>query len=90
LAGRGFVVLPAVPRAIFREVPSSESGISWVHHNGFSPQHSLPESTGPGVAIFDDNNDGWMDVLLVDSGTSVFYKPDVPLHPVLCIALCEP
>ena len=24
-----------------------------------------------------------MDILLVDSGTSVFYKPDVPLHPVL-------
>lgn len=71
------------PNAIFREVSPSESGITWIHHNGFSPQHFLPESTGPGVAIFDYNNDGWMDILLVDSGTSPFYKPDAPLHPVL-------
>lgn len=80
----GGVTLPATaPVPIFREVPSTESGITWVHHNGFSPQHFLPESTGPGVAIFDYNNDGWMDILLVDSGTSTFYKPDVSLHPVL-------
>ena len=77
--------LGAVPNAVpyFREVPPSESGVTWIHHNGFSPNHFLPESTGPGVAIFDYNNDGFMDILLVDSGTSVFYKPDVPLHPVL-------
>ena len=78
------VALAAVsPGPIFREVPPRESGITWIHHNGFSPQHYLPESTGPGVAIFDYNNDGWMDILLVDSGTSAFYKPDAPLHPVL-------
>lgn len=77
--------LGAVPNAVpyFREVQPSESGVTWIHHNGFSPNHFLPESTGPGVAIFDYNNDGLMDILLVDSGTSVFYKPDVPLHPVL-------
>jgi len=68
---------------IFREVPASESGINWIHHNGLSPNHYLPESTGPGVAIFDYNNDGMMDILLVDSGDSVFYKPNVALHPVL-------
>src|ERR1700681_1303041 len=78
------IALAAVdPPPLFREVPPRESGITWIHHNGFSPQHYLPESTGPGVAIFDYNNDGWMDILLVDSGTSVFYKPDAPLHPVL-------
>ena len=77
------VAHPVVPVPIFQEVPPAESGITWVHHNGLSPQHYLPESTGPGVAIFDYNNDGWMDILLVDSGTSAFYKPDVPLHPVL-------
>ena len=78
------IALAAVdPSPLFREVPPTESGITWVHHNGFSPQHYLPESTGPGVAIFDYNNDGLMDILLVDSGTSVFYKPEVRLHPVL-------
>src|SRR5579871_3792366 len=79
----GMTVAAATSNELFHEVPSSESGVTWTHHNGFSPQHYLPESTGPGVAIFDYNNDGWMDILLVDSGTSVFYKPDVPLHPVL-------
>ena len=78
------IALAAVdPPPLFREVPPTESGITWVHHNGLSPQHYLPESTGPGVAIFDYNNDGLMDILLVDSGTSVFYKPEVRLHPVL-------
>src|SRR5579862_2555661 len=74
-----FAAVAAVPDAapIFREVPPQESGVTWIHHNGFSPNHYLPESTGPGVAIFDYNNDGLMDILLVDSGTSAFYKPDL-------------
>jgi enediyne biosynthesis protein E4 len=79
-----FATLAAVEAVpIFREIPPAQSGVIWTHHNGFSPNHFLPESTGPGVAIFDYNNDGWMDILLVDSGTSVFYTPDVQLHPVL-------
>ncbi len=60
---------------IFREVPSSESGITWTHQNGRSEHRYLPETTGAGVAIFDYNNDGWMDILLVNSGASSFYKP---------------
>jgi hypothetical protein len=38
---------------------------------------------GAGVAIFDYNNDGWMDILLVNSGPSSFYQPKVHLHPAL-------
>ena len=72
---------PASP--IFREVPPGESGITWVHTNGKSIHRYLPETSGAGVAIFDFDNDGWMDILLVDSGTSSFYKPEKPLHPVL-------
>jgi hypothetical protein len=79
----GIALAVVDPSPLFREVPPTESGITWVHHSGFSLQHYLPESTGPGVAIFDYNNDGLMDILLVDSGTSVFYKPEVRLHPVL-------
>jgi hypothetical protein len=73
----------ATPVPIFREVPPVESGISWIHTNGKSPQHYLPETMGAGVAIFDYDNDGWMDILLVDSGSSSFYTPRTPLHPVL-------
>jgi hypothetical protein len=68
---------------IFREVPPADSGIHWSHNNGRSEQHYMPESSGAGVAIFDYNNDGWMDILLVNSGTSSFFKPTTPLHPVL-------
>ena len=69
---------------IFREVPTAESGITWVHTNGKSSQHYLPETAGAGVAILDYDNDGWMDILFVDSGTSSFYKPEahLPSHPL--------
>ena len=68
---------------IFREVPPEASGIKWVHDNGKSPHRYLPEMAGPGVAIFDFDNDGWMDILLVNSGPSTFHKPSIPEHPAL-------
>src|SRR5580704_13806216 len=68
---------------LFREVPASASGIKWIHTNGKSIHRYLPETSGPGVAIFDYDNDGWMDILLVDSGSSIFYTPKTQLHPVL-------
>jgi hypothetical protein len=40
----------------------------------------LPETAGPGVAIFDYNNDGKMDILFVNSGSAGFYKPATTLH----------
>jgi enediyne biosynthesis protein E4 len=60
---------------LFREVPASESKITWIHENGFSQNRYLPETTGSGVAIFDYNNDGLMDLLFVNSGDSAFYHP---------------
>lgn len=68
---------------LFREVLPRESGIAWIHENGRSNNRYLPETSGPGVAIFDYNNDGRMDILLVNSGTSNFYSPKVPLHHAL-------
>ena len=36
---------------------------------------------GPGVAFFDFDNDGWMDILLVNSGPCDFYQPSTkPKH----------
>jgi hypothetical protein len=43
----------------------------------------LPESTGPGCAFFDYDNDGWLDIYLVNSGESDFYKPAQPLSNAL-------
>jgi len=65
---------------IFHEVPAHDSCIKWVHENARSSNHYLPETAGPGVAIFDYNNDGRMDILLVNSGSATFYTPPIALH----------
>ncbi len=64
----------------FREIPPAESKINWVHDNARSKQRYLPETEPPGVAIFDYDNDGWMDILFVNSGDSNFFHPASPLH----------
>src|SRR5438093_927870 len=75
-------LLPSTPMT-FREVPARESGITWVHVNGHSDKRYLPETIPPGVAIFDYNNDGWMDILFVNSGESVFFHPQTALRSAL-------
>ena len=68
---------------LFEEVPPGRSGITFVHENAMSPERYLPETLGPGCAFFDYDNDGWMDVYIVNSGPSDFYKPKVPLRNAL-------
>jgi enediyne biosynthesis protein E4 len=63
------------PPVTFTEVTARESGIMWVHTNAMSAQRYLPETVGAGCAFFDYDNDGWMDVYLVNSGPSDFYAP---------------
>jgi hypothetical protein len=67
----------------FEQVPTSASGITWKHVNGKSPEKYLPESTGAGCAFLDYDNDGWMDIYLVNSGKCDFYTPDPPLSNAL-------
>jgi hypothetical protein len=67
----------------FEEIPASASGITWVHNNARSHERYLPETVGAGCAFFDYNNDGWMDVYLVNSGRSDFYTPTAPLKNAL-------
>jgi hypothetical protein len=54
----------------FEEVPPSKSGITWVHNNAHSAERYLPETVGAGCAFLDYDNDGWMDIYLVNSGPS--------------------
>ena len=72
-----------VPPALFEEIPTSSSGITWVHENAMSPQRFLPETLGPGCAFLDYDNDGWMDIYLVNSGPCDFFKPAKPLRNAL-------
>jgi enediyne biosynthesis protein E4 len=67
----------------FEMVPSGESGITWVHHNGRSPEYYLPETTGAGCGFIDYDDDGWLDIYLVNSGKCDFFDP----HPALRNAL---
>src|SRR6202521_1705891 len=67
----------------FEEVPREKSGIRWTHSNGKSPEKYLPESTGAGCAFLDYDNDGWMDLYLVNSGKCDFFSPSAPLRNAL-------
>lgn len=68
---------------LFEEMPREGTHIHWVHENAMSPERYLPESLGPGVAFLDFDNDGWMDIYLVNSGACDFYKPPKPLASAL-------
>ena len=67
IPSRGGSRLRAAP-PVFEEIPPSVSGITWVHDNAMSPERYLPETMGPGVAFLDYDNDGWMDIFMVNSG----------------------
>lgn len=67
----------------FEEVPASASGIRWVHENAMSPERHLPETMGSGCAFLDYDNDGWLDIFLVNTGPSDFYTPKKPLRHAL-------
>jgi len=78
----GFV-LPEAPPFPFEEIPPEKSGIRWVHSNGKSPEKYLPETSGAGCAFLDYDNDGWMDIYLVNSGKCDFFTPNQPLRNAL-------
>jgi hypothetical protein len=74
---------PAAGSKLFEEVPATESKITFRHVNGRSPDYYLPETTGAGCAFLDFDNDGWMDIYLVNSGKCDFFDPSPPLRNAL-------
>src|SRR5207245_1188857 len=67
----------------FNEISTAVSGITWVHTEEKSPERYLPETTGAGCAFLDYDNDGWMDIYLVNSGKCDFLNPNPPLRNAL-------
>ena len=67
---------------------AAESGIDFVHVNGMSGQFYMPEILGAGVALFDYDNDGDLDIYLVQSGgfdrrqsNDRLYRNDLAIRP---------
>ena len=59
---------PASPTPIFRDV-TRQAGLDFIHVNGASDEKFLPEIIGAGGLFLDFDNDGWLDVFLVDGGS---------------------
>jgi len=74
---------PAKSVVTFEEVAAKDSGLTWIHNSAHSPERHLPETVGAGCAFFDYDNDGWMDIYFVNSGTSDFFTPAKPLKNAL-------
>ncbi len=47
---------------------SAQAGLRWAFNNGGTGRHLFVESTGGGVALFDYNNDGLLDVFALQGG----------------------
>src|SRR5262249_1666940 len=56
------------PLARFEEV-SAAVGLDFRHANGASSERHLPEIMGSGGLFLDYDNDGWVDLFLVDGGS---------------------
>src|SRR6266404_7109760 len=73
----------AVTGVTFEEVPAKVSGITCILDNAHSSELFLPETVGAGCAFLDYDNDGWMDIYLVNSGASDFFTPKTPMKNAL-------
>jgi hypothetical protein len=71
---------PAKP--IFSDV-TTEAGLTWRQFNGFSPDRYLIETMGGGVGLFDFDDDGWLDIFLLNGGETPRGKSEKPIRNAL-------
>src|SRR5215470_1322485 len=75
-----FVLLLGQP-PLFKDV-AEQVGLKFQHYNGMTGKFYLPEITGSGAALFDFDNDGDLDVFLVQGNVlEPNTKPGETLFP---------
>ncbi len=65
------------PKVLFSSV-GSRSGVTFIHQNGAEGAKLLPETMGGGVACFDFDNDGDVDLLFINSNRWAGSKSTAP------------
>jgi hypothetical protein len=54
---------------IFEDIAEKAGLTTWMHRMGTPEKNYILETTGSGVALLDYDNDGWMDIYLVNGST---------------------
>ena len=57
-----------VPPVVYEDI-TQQSGLDFRHTNGASPDKHIVETMGSGGLFLDYDNDGWLDIFLVDGGS---------------------
>ena len=70
------------PSVTFVDVTAA-AGIGFKHDNARSPEKYLIETMGAGAAWLDYDNDGYLDLYLVNSAATKAYQPPQPLRSAL-------
>src|SRR5947208_3085454 len=72
----------SAPNEIFTDI-TQQAGITWQQFSGESPDRFLIETMGGGVAFFDFDNDGLLDIFFVNGGETPHGKSPIPLSNAL-------
>jgi len=67
---------------IFSDV-TAKAGVNWRHFSGSSPDRYLIETMGGGVGFFDFDDDGQLDIFLLNGGETPHGKSEKPVENAL-------
>src|SRR2546421_12814523 len=64
---------------------TEQAGIHWSRTNGAFGKKWMPETMGGGGAFLDYDNDGWLDILLINGDYWPGHLPSSANHPTLAL-----